>query len=206
VDKRNRAKGNGDLAEGYRNQVEGAQDCAEGSEDQTEGVQDLPKGDQGQAQGAEDRAKDDEDRTEGVRDLPKGDQGQVQGPEDRAKGNQDQAEKAQDRAQGNQDRTEQDQDQDPDEDVPQEAGGDAIMKEHSAYQEWLHLQVSHWAALDILSSIKSPCNTTSNVAISLLAVPHPKITEEVLWKEMIQELSLKPSRSMSHQLRMLSPS
>jgi hypothetical protein len=62
------------------------------------------------------------------------------------------------------------------------------MKEHSAYQEWLHLQVSHWAALDILSSIKSPCNTTSNVAISLLAVPHPKITEEVLWKEMIQEL------------------
>jgi hypothetical protein len=51
--------------------------------------------------------------------------------------------------------------------------------------KWLRLQVSHFAALDIISSMEGSFNTAPDVAVSLLTLPHPNITEDVPWKDMI---------------------
>ena len=130
-------------------------------------------------------------------DQAKGDQDLAEGDEDQTKRDEDQTKRDEDQDEGDEDQTEGDEDQAADvtdEEVPAGIGGLSILGEHKAYVEWLQLQVSHFAALDIISSMKGSSDTAPapDVAVSLLALPHPNITEVVPWKDMIQKLFPQP--------------
>lgn len=126
----------------------------------------LAKWDRDQAADLGDQAEVDEDRAEGGEDQTEGNEAQDEGDEDQAT---DMA----------------------DEEVPDGIGGQFMLKEDKAYVQWLHLQVSHFAALDIISSMKGTASAP-DVAVSLLALPHPNITEDVPWKDMIRQLFPQP--------------
>jgi hypothetical protein len=116
------------------------------------------------------------DQAEGGQDLTQGDENQDEGDEDQDEEDEDQAMDV------------------ADEEVPDGIGGLSMLREDNAYVQWLHLQVSHFAALDIMSSMKGPFNTAPapDVAVSLLTLPHPNITEDVPWKDMIRQLFPQP--------------
>jgi hypothetical protein len=74
-----------------------------------------------------------------------------------------------------------------DDEMPVEKAGLA-----KAFLSWIRLQVSHWAALDILSSIRDAPDDTVGVEVSLPALPHPKIVKYVNWEEMVTALFPQP--------------